>query len=478
MNENMKGREIINHINRAKMPDLEEVRAMCHTQEQNVPHRRSIGGLHLTTAAAIVFASLIFVSAAYAVFHLGSFDRLREIVGDERADELQPIGYDITTGQFATGIGFGGELVAVGITTNVIDLYLTIEDTLYNRLDEHFEIFAYVRQSAASLAGAPFTDIIDRTDCGIVTLRSRVMFTEPITASTLTFNLRYIRHTYRYENFVVDFDLSTLTEQEPAGWLWDTPILQPHLHDIRAIPPAGFLDSGDIRISSMGIIDGRLHVQEQYDLIALWRWTQNKFDLINPYGEIVQPIYGSHYNTASVSFGIDEYGELDDERGYTFYNDRGYNYVVTFPFRENIFEVDLERLAEYSLVAYFNTNDVAAVHWSVRFDVEIPYAAELVVCELDVLLACSIITEVRVSPLTVIISGRPSYETEIYRGLGIGAEVRLHLNDGTAIDVLRRQVQVESETRVFVEFMKIDTDFLDLDTVVAIEIADEIIPLR
>ena len=61
----MKGQEIINHITKEKMPDIEKVREQCINQ----PARAKVGArrLQLSTAAAVVAALLVFSTGLYAV---------------------------------------------------------------------------------------------------------------------------------------------------------------------------------------------------------------------------------------------------------------------------------------------------------------------------------------------------------------------------------------------------------------------------
>ncbi|MCL2500990.1 MAG: hypothetical protein FWE90_11765 [Defluviitaleaceae bacterium] len=64
----MKGNEIMNHITRDKMPDMEQVREICHTQTaQTAWQRPSVRRLRWYTAAIITAVSLAFASTAYAV---------------------------------------------------------------------------------------------------------------------------------------------------------------------------------------------------------------------------------------------------------------------------------------------------------------------------------------------------------------------------------------------------------------------------
>lgn len=466
----MNGQELIKKLISEEMPDLEKARELCHRQNTPQTQHGYKTGTRLRLRAALITAAacLIFATVVYAVYtvHIGSFDRLRDVIGDERADLLTPMGAEVVR-EFSRS-GFRGELVAIGIFSNALDLYLTLEDTTGNRLDGEFTVFANVWHGQ-DISLTMFSEIIDRTPCGVVTLHSREVFAEPITEQKLTFALRYIHYNYRSAELEIDFDLSGATEQTPAAWLWDTPLLPAHMHDI-PVALAGFGNAGRIRISSIGIIGGRLHIQEYYDSAALNRWTGNKVRLIAPDGTEVRPLHGTRENTASVSFRID---------GDYFYNDRGYNFIVDFPYRENIFAVDTERLADYRLVAYFDTHDHRVLNWIATFEIDAPHGTELAADGLKIYLECgSVITGVRVSPLSLLLEGRLLRNEDGFMLIPENLCVRLHTSDGASFNASRGWARINYATGEFTEFMLIEAEILDVETITAVEIFGEMITLR
>lgn len=374
--------------------------------------------------------------------------------------------------------GFRGELVAVGgIAGNVIDLFITLEDTIGRRLDNPFTLLSYLvyGQHPHVTQGWPqFSEIIDRTGDGIVTIHNRYIFAHSVSGQELTFRLQYIYYNNREGTQALDIDLSTLTPQQPAAWLWDTPLLPTYLHDI-PITLAGFEAAGGITLSGVGILNGRLHIQEQYDQQALSRWTGNSIQLINPYGEIVPPIRSTYNHTATVSFRVDPQGH--------FYNDRGYNFVVDFPFREFVYDVDLTRLAEYRLVAALNVYDTARLQWRASFTIEMPRAQEIILSDLNLLLEQyeAIIREIRITPLTVFILAHDLRDDGVWLGLAAGtgsgvtrAQVQLVTNDSAAyINVQRWVVMLDTDSSVFMEHMVIGRDPVDLNSLVTVLIDGE-----
>ena len=446
------------------------------------PERQAPRGLTRRFALIAVTVLLTLTATTFAfAYYFGSFDRLRVIVGDEVADTLQPVEISNVREGYIINTGFRVELVAVGVSSNIIDLYLTLEDLESNRLDGDIRVWAYVRQAGQwdSRSISQFSDIIDRTDDGIVTLHRREVFTHEVDGQELEFRLENIEYDFRTGELTIDFDLSAATEQMPVARLWDTPILPPHLHDIE-VSLDGFENAGFISISSVGIIDGRLHIQEQYDIVALHRWYGNKVSLVDPRGEIISPLFGTHDNTASVSFRIDEQGD--------FYNNRGFNFVSDFPYRENIFEVDLGRLSEYRLVAFFDAHAMQSLSWAVRFEVDVPdVPVEFLIADgLDIRIGhySSTITEVQITPHSVILKGEQGLHLDDPEtpdnALISMPNLHVHINmvDGSVVDIMPGWISMDAETRRFTEGRHIEAGFIDLNSVVSIEINGEVIEFR
>jgi len=481
----MKNKQIIDSWNKINPDSAADERMLktilLHNASGSSPRRTSRS---LTKKFALVsMVAIIMLSAtALSVAHyFGSFDRLREIVGDERADILQPIQVGSVVGAHITDTAFSVEVVAVAISSNVIDLYLTIEDLVSNRLDNDFSLFARLHYTGhtyynlATRSVTQFSNIINRTDDGIVTLHKREVFTHPIAGQELRLNIHEILYNFRTGELAVDFDLSTAIEQTPVAQLWDTPILPLHIHDID-LALEGFENVGKISISGIGIIDGRLHIQEHFDSVSLSRWPANRTELINPQGEIVLPLRGTSDNTATISFGIDEQGNA--------FNDRGYNFA-TFFFRENVYEVNLERLAEYRIVALFDTYDHSSLTWSAVFEVEIPSEiTEFLSADgLDIWIErySSTIESVQISPYSILFSGiqglHNEYPETAMWGL-VSVHVKLHMADGTVVDSSLGWARMCYETRVFTNIRYIDAQLIDLESVISVEIDGHVIELR
>ena len=121
----MKGHELINRLADDEMPDTESVRAACHRQAA-IKHTAPANRIRRSTIAIVIAACLVFSTAIVATgYYLSSFDRLREVIGDEHADTLTPV-ETMFTAAFSgfSDSGFRGELVAAGgVSGNVIDVF-------------------------------------------------------------------------------------------------------------------------------------------------------------------------------------------------------------------------------------------------------------------------------------------------------------------------------------------------------------------
>jgi len=248
-------------------------------------------------------------------------------------------------------------------------------------------------------------EVIDRTDDGIVTLHSRVVFDYPISGQELYFRLGSISYNIRSGTCDIDFDFSSIAPQKPAAWVWDTPILPHHLHDIK-LELDGFENTWDNLISSIGIIDGKLHIQQQQAPLSRanrdWAW----FSLADLKGEDVFPYDDPQWPLTILSYKIDENGN------YRNYHDdaiAGINPELPhLPlFREDIYEIDLNHLSQYKIVARYNAENWIDLNWEVSFEVDIPTeGVELVADGLNIELERSrtILREVRITPYNILIS--------------------------------------------------------------------------
>ncbi|MCL2527122.1 MAG: hypothetical protein FWE42_01795 [Defluviitaleaceae bacterium] len=453
--------------------------------------KRSFRRVAAVVAATLALTTTVFAAGAY----LGSFDRLRDVVGSERAEVLQPLEIanipEAQETQYYEAVDSENlntpescirvELVAVGVFDNIVDIYVTLEDLEGRRLDDYFQ----VRHSVAPvgmpdigvLSMAP--EIISRTSDGVVTVRSREIFTHSVAGMELVYNLHGIAYNITNQNrpeFVdlgLDFTAATaqptMLFKPDASPSWSGggglvhrgtfevveaqmitegfAVLQPHLHDIEVD-----INGETIIISSMGIVEDRLHVQ-----------------IYNPIPEMEHPpgfmFFDPAEESATMSFGFSK-----DDNGSLVRAEVGqYGFEAVQYLEFIMFDIDLARLGDYVLrgAVFGPASDNLQLYWSATFEVE-ANDAQIVVEGLNVQYGAAIITEVRVTPFLV--------QLVLDGDVGAGAEVPA------------LTIQTTGEAVYLVAGMSFsgfgmgnffyDMVYLDLDTIQSIEIAGEVIVLK
>ncbi|MCL2420994.1 MAG: hypothetical protein FWD03_03980 [Defluviitaleaceae bacterium] len=505
-------------LNSSEKPDVELVKKVKHEWNKEeaflkkLSFRRTFGRVAAIAAASLIVSTTVFAAGMY----LGSFDRLRGVIGGEQADLLQPLEIsnlpepevvvvvnDVDDASDAEAAASDAEirveLVAISVIDNVVDVYVTLEDLVGNRLDGDFaagHIVHPVGEAGVRIGGvsAP-CEIISRED-GVVTLRSRQFFTHSIAGMELMYALDGINYNQRrYIGYDLGIDLTALTTQPsmpfindflPPTWMWGTDytfrytgeygrygdpmvetfltgtigeqvsrtgglsVLQPHLHDVA-------LDFGNIEtlISSIGIVDDRLHVQ-------LHRLSDSVM-LEDAEGNWISPNLGFEFNLDNDGNSI----PVEEQRG-----------PGCGLYTELIFEIDLERLYEYRLIGFFMTADRISFNWSTTFEIE-RNEAQLIADGLAVPHGSDVITEVRISPSLIHVKVEGDF------ALGEGARaaspaVILHMEDGTVQTVQSGGINGRDEAgTIFVNlFYDVVGNPINLDEIISIEVAGEMAALR
>jgi len=461
--------------------------------------KRPIRRLAIAIAATLALTTTVFATG----MHLGSFDRLRDIVGDQRAGVLQPLeiistpeeqslpdtqytGYD-TVNEYLPEtqipdnnleeLGIRAELVAVGVFDNVVDIYVMLEDLTGGRLDDYFQVGHMVAPANDDGIGvlSLTPEIINRSDDGIVTIRSREIFTHSVAGMELRYALTGINYNLTcpgqrppFRDLSIDFAALTpqpsilfMPDGSPSrsgggGWsneLFDEfeekmvnegfAVLQPHLHDIEID-----LDGETAIISSMGIIENRLHVQ-----------------IYNPTPDAIGTLAFMQYNyyngdSRTISFGFNKDAQGNLVRGEV----GSYGFEVV-QYREFIFmDVDFDMLTGYRMRgrSHAPSFDRLDLNWSVTFDVPVN-DTQIVAGGLNVQYDTVTVTEVRVTPFLI----QVVLDREV---TGLNApEITIHTINGT----------VSAAGMSFSGFgmgnFFYDIGPLDLDTIISVEIGGETI---
>ena len=325
----------------------------------------------LRLVAAIVAGLLAVSATAVAVgAYLGGFDKLREVIGWEQADKLNAVEKSNVVGELLTEEGIRIEVVAVGVDSNAIDFYFTLEDMVSDRLDGDIWINATVFPTEENIHWGKHVmspEVIDRSDDGVVTLHGREVFEYPITGRELQFNIYDISYNIKSGECDMEFDFDSLENRLPAAWYYDTPILPPNLHGIEP-EVEGVEDRWYSHISSIGIIDGKLHIQNWLDG-ALWNPPDAiSFHPVDPDGRCVMFDIEPQWKFATPRFSLDEQGGIN-----LIYDPDQYPEGDFILYCEYIYEVDLARLSEYRLVAEYTKGDQIDLRiWSTVFEISGP----------------------------------------------------------------------------------------------------------
>jgi len=322
--------------------------------------------------------NIIFIAAAVlalttttlaAAGYLGGFERLREIIGEERSEGLYPVEKGNLIGERLTDEGIKIEIVAVGVDSTVLDFYITLEDMVSNRLDGDIRVDALVDpiiEEGGWGMHAFLPEVINRSDDGIVTLWGREYFLEPVTGQKFQFNLYNIAYNIVSGDQEMDVDFTSLETYVPTDWIWDTPILPSDLHNLE-LYVEGMEYSWKTSISSIGIIDGKLHIQQKMNP-GFWNpgyecmFGSIQFKLFDPSGKLVQ--YHVDPQQESVPFfSVNWRGDVAIGRDQ--YNSTSYY--------EYIYDADMERISEYRLVAdYYKADSIDLGLWSTVFEIAAP----------------------------------------------------------------------------------------------------------
>jgi len=363
-----------------KAPEGFAEKTIENAKTQKTPRIRPVRRIIAIAATVAILATASLAAANY----FGSFDRLRGIIGDEQAGGLVPVGItneagsEITNdgvfienkiGTLLTDEGIKIEVVAVGVDSNIIDFYFTVEDMIGDRLEGDIWINATIfpnneNASCGQLDGRILPEIIDRSEDGVVTLRGREVFEHPVTGYELRFNLYDISYNIKSGEYELDIDLASLENHTPAAVIESTPVLPVGTHNIDLEIDGIVYDSWYSRLSSIGFIDGKLHVQQWLNA-QIWDPPDYQlFRLVGPDGNDVIFQMESHWYSSS--FSKDEYGNI-------IAYDKDAPLEDLDIYREFIYQVNSRRLSEYKLVVeYVKGEQIDLRLWYTTFTIGEP----------------------------------------------------------------------------------------------------------
>jgi len=393
--DELKIRDLFNTINTPQYDILQGVK-----EEMNMKQYKRRPKLSVATVAIIMilFICTSIVFAAY--YSTGGFQRLRNIVGEEHAHTLTPVEVELGQEGFTLPVvpgynptftydQFRIEILAVKKgTEGYMDIYVSLEDitgeratyefnnlsfvlhTYENRhLNEFINIFDYDHM----FGGFTSNDIIHRCeDTGMLTLRTtqQIDFENIIDGEiTITFLEMVYNSTGYISDHSIDVDFYSINFNAPYMHItfdevfltsnedvenYGIHVLRPMYLDI----PVG-LSGIHTRISSIGIIDGNLHVQTYQP-----RPTYSSFSAIKlRSGDAVGD---------TLLFNL-----APDGTAYQgFYNRQSQFHLFSGGFGDNQFQeyiwhnININDLSNLSLIGTFYHSDRIWLEWTTSFSIE------------------------------------------------------------------------------------------------------------
>jgi hypothetical protein len=265
-------------------------------------------------------------------------------------------------------------------------------------------------------------------------------------------------------------------------------------------------------ISSIGIIDGRLHLQTVERHYPQWFTGRDRhvsFVLIGPDGMMVQNRFPQQWERPAISFRFNEYGELlFEEAGLVLSFDElpDPDHPLLSVYTEEIYNIDLTRLSEYRVEASFRVHEQINLRWSTQFAVEQSVeGSALIATDLNIELECcnAILREVRITETHVMIEAEYFENISAYESppipnpsividtiYGVVRPISIATSFGSSHVSIRNEFDENtltgyhtgfSITRSLVRVTGTDLsrmELLDLDSVTSVEIGGHVIPMR
>jgi len=319
--------------------------------------------------------SCLVVVTVSAAHYMGAFERLTALIGQERADELTPveIGY---TDEIAV------KLVAMELGGDVAFIYFTMQDLIGNRLDEDFTIFHTITPMMPIddfMVSIDPPEIIHRDENGVVTFRSRFLFSHDLDGVSLEYAIREIRFAdFRHPLQVVDINLAEFASPAPtallqtkspalsAGGMYaeditsryaeiimgeGLPVLAPHMLD-----KCFAIEGVQAYISSIGVVNGRFHIQthvpnmrrSSINMLLLHKSDAGVLDVDDLWHLGVPDLF-----TAQFSMNAD--------------GSPGREFEMPDTYFEVVYDIDIDRIHEYVLAVTGFGSERIDINWSVRF---------------------------------------------------------------------------------------------------------------
>ena len=479
----------------------------------------------LGKSLVVSIAIMILMATAVTAGTIGYINsrRLADIIGEDRAARVTLVEFVDEGGYMSesmvTDCGLHIGLLATSIHGNRIDVYIMLQDLYKNRLDSAFHLnytispqfctyYMPIDESEFSIVMMPRPfEVIDRNrSTGIVTLRSRIVFSRPLdrasvhlTLHNIYFNVERVRGHQILESLTGLNQTPETTIMRICEDYWPFTVLNRIHPEIAYSAAINYMIHGDgfpmltpnqsnlqfeqdtpFSISSIAITDNRLHVQTVGPHIPYTTWTADgrsldRIELFLRRGRRTIP-------RAGLGFMLDNQGGIVSPAGLHVNGNTG-----DYPhFMEYIFYVDTDYLEEYSLYGNFIFVDIIHIGQSTVLEATgSSIILRGLVIPLNPLNPDYVAThDVYITPVSIIVSSViPASETDLrhYATSRNIVTITIHKICGGTVGVLSSasiMTDMEGELRINSQFQLRGMDYLDLSMVEYVEIQGEMIRVR
>ena len=352
----MKEKDLYNSFNSIKASDDQKLKMLKHVLNSNSDFKTIKNRKPKLVLATVLVC--IMTSTVIAI-NIPAFQKLLEKIEPDVIEFIEPIE------KVYINKGIKMEVVAASRYGNMVKAYITVQDLESNRIGRDFQLLDYysiesINDSNSARSRYSWSMIDYDKENNMITILVEAEQDTKFEEEDLIFRADNIFYDNKqYEDYGTGIDLSKV-EQNPsytnsnvkefaAGSYGDLysdedliPILKPKVKNIK------FPKIKTSMISNIGIINKKLHVQ-------LWRDENFAGQGVNIYlanskGDAIEP-------DTEIFFGVNKYGEPISNPKNT-------------PYIEYIFDVDIDKLSEYELLAYFSTREQIEGPWKISFTAE------------------------------------------------------------------------------------------------------------
>ena len=358
----MKGNEIINHLVRDEMPDIEKVRESCHREGVALNIRSTVRPKRLIPVAA-AFAMLFAISTTVFAA-LGGFDWFMQRFNPTFADVTEPV---MT---YSEEQGIRMTVIGVARFENMAVVYLSLQDiTGANRLTSSLDFkdgFGIsMEESDAKVHGFSsrrnllYFDETTNTAYLEIQISADTSISDPLSLGTFLIAFEVVG--FEYEPILISLsevgkvDMLSIIPREhiarmSSAWGLDG-IEEPY----EILLPGRLADMPTNTethwLSNIGVVDGQLRVQ----LIR----TMEEFGASGGFLSLISPIEEPIYATFATHLWADKSFAPVNLNQYI----ETYGWRAPYHIDEFVFDVDIDRLADYTLVFTGRVTHGAEGNW-------------------------------------------------------------------------------------------------------------------